>query len=404
MKIRMKSPIGSAVNFPVAAALGEATVTTDPTVTGSPVDTDAAAATPVAVAPNSRRVTANADHANGAAAGTSPDEPVCNHANRPRPIPETAPEAVAACGVARIPGTCAAAARAADPTGPAGSTAGATRACECSTEITESAEGTVTEDPAAERDGTSITGTSGVVAADGAIPPPPTVDGTAGVSCKAGASTLPGVDSEPVRRPRSGAPVSPVTEPPRAGEAGPGPPVGVPDSADDPPGVVSAPGPRVPPPGESEPEGVAGGSAAGISTGMSTGASDTGASALGVSCAGGSTAVAGPRVPTRVFGGVADDDEDEPSELDPVDPPDPVRSASASGIDTTTEPMPSATASAPTRPMKRAQDCTAKSVVAVSVRLNSILLTSLFPVRVRRTEEFDDETGMALPLLARGPQ
>lgn len=112
MKIRMKSPIGSAVNFPVAAALGE------DTVNGSPVDVDAAAPTPTDDRPESRRVTANAVHANGAAAGTSPPLPVCNHASRPRPIPDTDPDsAAAALGAAVITGASPACVAAAAITG-----------------------------------------------------------------------------------------------------------------------------------------------------------------------------------------------------------------------------------------------------------------------------------------------
>ncbi|MBU3749951.1 MAG: hypothetical protein FGM52_05780 [Mycobacterium sp.] len=43
---------------------------------------------------------------------------------------------------------------------------------------------------------------------------------------------------------------------------------------------------------------------------------------------------------------------DEASEaLEPVDPPEPVLSAKATGTDTTAEPTPRATAKAPTRPM-----------------------------------------------------
>jgi hypothetical protein len=45
-----------------------------------------------------------------------------------------------------------------------------------------------------------------------------------------------------------------------------------------------------------------------------------------------------------------DDSVDAESALDPVDPPEPVVSANATGTDATADPTPSATASAPTRP------------------------------------------------------
>lgn len=52
----------------------------------------------------------------------------------------------------------------------------------------------------------------------------------------------------------------------------------------------------------------------------------------------------------------ADDEDDAESEPEPVDPPEPVRSANAIGIATTAEPTPNATAKAPTRPTYRAQE------------------------------------------------
>ena len=61
--------------------------------TGSPVFTAAAGFTVSADPPNSRRAAANADHANGAAAGPSPVPPPPNHANTFPPSPLTRPAA-----------------------------------------------------------------------------------------------------------------------------------------------------------------------------------------------------------------------------------------------------------------------------------------------------------------------
>lgn len=66
------------------------------------------------------------------------------------------------------------------------------------------------------------------------------------------------------------------------------------------------------------------------------------------------------RAPTRDFtrppgrkDGLDAPDDDE-SAFDPVDPPEPVVSANATGIHTTAQPTPNAMASAPTRPTKPA--------------------------------------------------
>jgi len=48
--------------------------------------------------------------------------------------------------------------------------------------------------------------------------------------------------------------------------------------------------------------------------------------------------------------------------FDPVEPAEPVVSASANGIDTTAEPTPNATARAPTRPMNRLYGKTAEVI------------------------------------------
>lgn len=58
--------------------------------------------------PNSRRVTANADHINGPAAVSSPVPPVDSHDNRFAPIPSTEPIVAAGFGVAVITGADAA--------------------------------------------------------------------------------------------------------------------------------------------------------------------------------------------------------------------------------------------------------------------------------------------------------
>jgi hypothetical protein len=64
--------------------------------TGSPVDTDDAAATVREAPPNSRRLAAATVHANGPAAGPSPDPPEANHANTSEPTPRTPPAVAAA--------------------------------------------------------------------------------------------------------------------------------------------------------------------------------------------------------------------------------------------------------------------------------------------------------------------
>ena len=69
---------------PTAAAVG---------ATSSPVDTDAAAGTVRDTPPNSRRDAAATVHANGAAAGPSPDPPEANHSNTAEPTPLTPPAA-----------------------------------------------------------------------------------------------------------------------------------------------------------------------------------------------------------------------------------------------------------------------------------------------------------------------
>ena len=77
-KIRTKSAIGLLVAAATAAAAGPLTG-----FTGAPVD-DAAAALAAPEEPpcNSRRLNATADHANGNAAGPSPEPPPANQDNK----------------------------------------------------------------------------------------------------------------------------------------------------------------------------------------------------------------------------------------------------------------------------------------------------------------------------------
>lgn len=93
MKIEMKSLNGVAVNAPVAEAFGE---NTDRHVPNVCEVVDAAAGPAVERCSNSRRLTANADHANGPTADPPPSEPAPNHANNRSLSPNTEPVAGAA--------------------------------------------------------------------------------------------------------------------------------------------------------------------------------------------------------------------------------------------------------------------------------------------------------------------
>ena len=75
--------------------------------TSSPLDTRAAGATVRDRAPNSRRLAAATVHANGAAAGPSPEPSNANHANTSSLTPRTPPASAARAG-ALITGTDAA--------------------------------------------------------------------------------------------------------------------------------------------------------------------------------------------------------------------------------------------------------------------------------------------------------
>jgi hypothetical protein len=78
------------------AADGDPTAAADRPRTGSLVDTAAAGATVRAAPSNSRRLAAATVHANGLAAGPSPEPPEANHSNTSEPTPRTPPEAAAA--------------------------------------------------------------------------------------------------------------------------------------------------------------------------------------------------------------------------------------------------------------------------------------------------------------------
>ena len=80
----------------VADALGEATAAAADGPAGSPEDITATDAAERAAPPNSRRLPAAATHANGPAAGPSPEPPEPNHATKSAPTPETPPAAARA--------------------------------------------------------------------------------------------------------------------------------------------------------------------------------------------------------------------------------------------------------------------------------------------------------------------
>ena len=106
-KIRRMLPGAQA---PTADALGAAPCAAVPIngTAGSPLVVAAALFAIREVPPCSRRLTANAAHANGAAAGPSPLPPVASHARRLLPIPLTPPVAAAARGAEEITGAVAA--------------------------------------------------------------------------------------------------------------------------------------------------------------------------------------------------------------------------------------------------------------------------------------------------------
>jgi hypothetical protein len=76
---------------------------------------------------------------------------------------------------------------------------------------------------------------------------------------------------------------------------------------------------------------------------------------------------------------VADDADDVSA--DPVEPAEPVVSASATGIDAAADPMPKAIANAPTRPTYDAVEGTAASTAETARRRYSIVCTRPFTER-----------------------
>ena len=120
--------------------------------------------------PDSRRLTANAAHANGAAPGTPPSEPAPNHDNNTDPNPDTPPEAAAAFGAAVNTGTDAAGATAITRTDPP------TPRVRAGADAADAAGATARPTPAAA--GSATTGAAGVVL-DGGEDVPVAAEGAA---------------------------------------------------------------------------------------------------------------------------------------------------------------------------------------------------------------------------------
>ena len=198
---------------PTAAAVGP---------TGSPVDTDAAGADVRAAPPNSRRLAAATVHANGPAAGPSPEPPEANHANRFEPTPRTPPTAAAARGAVITGADAAAGAHTAGADTAGADTATSAPVTESATVGAESLPPTgATTDP---RDGTDASAEPGLT---------PTEPG-ATTAPERRSRALPADDpgpTPPLRPPEEAAtgdsfrddspPTSLLTEPPRPARAGP---------------------------------------------------------------------------------------------------------------------------------------------------------------------------------------
>jgi hypothetical protein len=226
-------------------------------------------------------------------------------------MPQAAPDSATSRGAAFIAGACSAAAAATGEvtgfgTDPAEGTGG--DGCPAATEFITA------DEPAEERRAGTAAGSS-AVAAEGAtwLRSGTEPEGSAWLPSGATASLVPeGVSDAPRRCRGAGtvASVGPEADPPRADGAGPAP---------EPPG---------------EPTESAGGP-----TDVLTGEDP-------------------PRGPTREFARPVDGElvvegdgeDDEESVFGPAEPPEPVLSANATGMDATAEPIPSARASAPTRP------------------------------------------------------
>ena len=303
MKIRRKSATGFDVNDAVADAFGENTcVPAAGPISGSAGSPDvvvADAAGLIGVDPSSRRATANADHNNGSATGAPPGPPDSSHRNRPRPIPLTDPPADAGRTAAVITG--------------ASTTESATTGT--TTTGTAAAAGTA---PPTGTSGTDTSGTSSAEAADGADG----ADGADDRGITGLTGTLAGTSSaRPALSERSQS--EPDSETPtRTASASKSRPPPTADGESAPPAAA-----------EFRPE---------RSEGSPSEVSDS----------------APTRPPARVLARASDraaePEAPDAEEPDPVDPPDPVISANATGIDATAEPTPNATAKAPTRPTNRA--------------------------------------------------
>ena len=292
MKIRKMLP---GCHPPRADALGELAPDADETTaadgsTGAPALTAADGFAVRADPLNSRRAAANAAHANGAAAGPSPLPPPPNHANTEPPRPLTRPDAADITGgvaVGVATGVASTASTTAVPAAPPSAISD-----ESSTATTESAS------TSRAKRGDTPTGFS--------------------------------VSTTPV------SPATPATtdsgRPCRAAAAEP------------------APGSL---PAELRPPATAGES---LSDAEATSRDPRPPARAGASVEG--SAESGPEPPRSVRvaprAGLVADDPDEADVSaesdDPVEPPDPVVSASATGTATTADPTPNATANAPTRP------------------------------------------------------
>ena len=313
MKMRMKSAIG----LPTADAAGVATTALVAAPisgsAGSPLLVAASGVTAAAVLPNSRRLNASAVHISGAAAGVPPLVPLCSHDNRPPPKPDT--DELHDAGWAAV-------------------IAGATAAGASLT----------TEAPAAGAPTTSTTEAAGTAA-----------PGAGDVPNGAGADGVPGIRSEPVRPPTGSPPVAEAAARWRWREVFPES-VGPPESTGPTLAADSSTPPGSRPPDPSRP-----------SAESAPAEPDAGRPAPGTRPRTGRDGPPDPdeaaiegRLAEEDRGvedrGVEDaDDEPEASEpAEPVDPPEPVVSANATGTDATAEPTPNATANAPTRPTHRA--------------------------------------------------
>ena len=323
MKIRMNSASGS----PIAEAFG---VNTDgaagaPGQAGSLVVVAAAAKAVADLAPNSRRVTASAAQANGAAPG-APPPPDTSQSRRVSPSPDTDPWAA---GVAVITGAAARTATGGmtiEPTPPRRDPDAGKR---------------LSDNGVATTAGAETNGPSGTPVRPAISPLSAAADATSGPAAGTGAAAGPGpagLSSSASRlwRGEESRPALSVTACPAPSARSPTPPSSAPPSPTPP-----SPAPRrwrV------------------CSTGA--GSTDDGeAPPLGESPARERPAAReAPEKPSedRADPEPADPDDPVSAESEPAAPADPAVSANATGIDTPAEPIPKATANAPTRPTQDA--------------------------------------------------